>query len=80
VLDQTRIQQETHEFRNTVAGWGEARLRQEGEDRQVPDADTLDLTTLREAIVQHERDRLRADVAHDPILPDSPAGLTTRQG
>lgn len=75
MTESTRIQQETHDFRATVLGWGEAKARKEGEERGIPQASTLDLTTLREAIVQHERDRKRADVHGQPILPDRPDAL-----
>lgn len=75
VMDSTRIQQDTKGFRDEVAGWSETRLRKEGEDRGIPGAATLDKTTLREAIVQHERDELRDEVHGTPILPDSPSKL-----
>jgi hypothetical protein len=74
-FDSTRIQQDTKAFRAKVAGWSEDKLRKEGEARGIPGAETLDRTTLREAIVQDERDALRAEVHGSPILPDSPAKL-----
>lgn len=78
VFEQTRIQQDTHEFRDEVAGWSDSKLRKEGEDRDIPGYETLDRTTLREAIVQDERDNLREEVHGKPILPDSPAKLHGR--
>lgn len=60
------IQQATKAFREEVAKWAETKLRREGEDRGIPQADTLDKTTLREAIVQGWRDDRRADVAGNP--------------
>lgn len=75
MYDSTTIQLATKQFREQVAGWSENRLREEGEERGIPGYETLDRTTLREAIVQDERDRLRAVVHGTPLLPDSPAKL-----
>lgn len=74
-IESTRIQQDTKAFRDEVASWSETKLRKEGADRGIPGYDTLDRTTLREAVVQHERDRLRAEVHGKPILPDRPSKL-----
>lgn len=75
MFEQTRIQQDTKSFRDEVATWSEQKLRKEGEERGVPDYETLDKTTLREAIVSNERDVLRAEVHGRPILPDRPSKL-----
>jgi hypothetical protein len=77
-FDSTRIQQDTKSFRDEVATWSESKLRKEAEDRGIPGAETLDLTTIREEIVQLERDELRAEVHGSPILPDRPSKLLGR--
>ena len=69
VFEQTRIQQDTKAFRDEVAGWAEGKIRKEADKRGIPGAETVDLTTLREAIVEDERDALRADVHGKPYFP-----------
>ena len=66
MTDDIRIQEETKTFRDEVASWSEKKLRAEGAERGIPGAETLDKTTLREAIVSNERDAKRADSAFDP--------------
>lgn len=80
MTESTRIQQDTHSFRDEVATWPEGKLRKEADARGIPGAETLDRTTLREAIVQDERDKLRAEVHGKPILPPSPSDLHRRRG
>ncbi len=74
-FDSTRIQADTKNFRAEVATWSESKLRKEGEARGIPGAETLDKTTLREEIVELERDDLRTEVHGSPILPDRPSKL-----
>ncbi|HET9614396.1 MAG TPA: hypothetical protein VFP22_06265 [Candidatus Limnocylindrales bacterium] len=59
MTEQLAIQGSTKSFRARLAKWTEAKLRTEGEKRGIPGAETLDLTTLREAIAQSFRDDLR---------------------
>lgn len=50
----------TKAYRATLEGLDEKELRDEGAERGIPEADTIPLVTLREAIAQDERDRYRA--------------------
>ena len=72
MTEATRIQQETKSFRAEVQTWSEKKLRQKGAELGIPGSETAPQVTLAEAIVQHERDQLRADAAGAPETPVSP--------
>lgn len=76
MTEATRIQGATKSYREHVADWDEARLREEGESLGIPGAETLDLTTLREEIVQHWRDDVRKAATLDP----QPETISDRHG
>lgn len=73
------VQGTTKSFRDAVADWAESKLRKEGQARGIPGAETLDKTTLREAIVQDERDRLREHVRVTPKVRPSRASEQPRR-
>jgi hypothetical protein len=73
MTEELAIQGTTKSFREEVASWSEKRLRAEGVDRDIPGAETLDKTTLREAIVQDERDGLRDHTRVQPQVRPSRA-------
>lgn len=70
----------TNAFREQVATWSEEKLRDEGEERGIPEADTIPLVTLREAIVQDERDRKRANAREGRQLATGPGDGTGNPG
>lgn len=63
------IQGATHSFRDAVAKWNEKKVRTEAAKRDIPGAETVDLTTLREAIVQDWRDDQREAERLAPKVP-----------
>lgn len=66
MTEATNIQIATRSFREEVAKWSESKLRKEGAERGIPDSETLDKTTLREAIVQDWRSDRREDATFQP--------------
>ncbi len=55
-----KAQAYTKAYRQTLESMSEKELRAEGAERGIPEANTIPLVTLREAIAQDERDRVRA--------------------
>lgn len=81
MTDATNIQVETKAFRDQVAEWSESKLRKEGKQRAIPGSDTLDKTTLREAIVQDWRSDRRTEATFQPqVLPSRSSELGSRHG
>jgi hypothetical protein len=72
MTEATNIQLATKSFRANVLTWNASKLRHEGETRGITGWETAPLSTLAEAIVQHERDQLRSDSAYQPETPTSP--------
>jgi hypothetical protein len=66
------VQLATKNFRDEVLTWSEDKVRKEGKERGIPGWDTVPVTTLAEAIVQHERDQVRASTGSAPETPESP--------
>ena len=71
-MKEDTIQLATRQFREAVLTWTEDELRDEGESRGIAGSDTVPLSTLAEAIVQHERDQVRANTGSAPETPESP--------
>jgi hypothetical protein len=61
-----RIRDDVNKLGEELAGMDEEELRAEGAERGIPEANTIPRATLTEAILQHERDRLRAEAYVQP--------------
>lgn len=80
MTEATQIQIETKAFRDQVAKWTESKLRKEGAARGVPQSETLDRTTLREAIVSDERDHKRSEAIGVPQVRSDRHSDAPRKG
>jgi hypothetical protein len=70
-----RIRDEVNALREELEAMDEEELRARGEEAKVPGFETIPLETLRNELVAHERNRLRAEAYVQPQLgPDPSSG------